>query len=83
MTRTCGRRGGGADALHDAAQQVRPADRHAACAPSGAGPVGSLAGMLAGADSIDDQDLLWHGAMGKLLGGVQAPSPRGTLGRMK
>ncbi len=33
-----------------------------------------LAGMLAGADSIDDLDVLRHGAMGKLFGGVRAPS---------
>ena len=31
-----------------------------------------LAGMLAGADSIDDLDLLRHGAMGKLFGGARA-----------
>ena len=31
-----------------------------------------LAGMLAGADSIDDLDVLRHGAMGKLFGGVRA-----------
>ena len=38
-----------------------------------------LAGMLAGADSIDDLDVLRHGAMGKLFGGVRAPSTLGTF----
>jgi hypothetical protein len=38
-----------------------------------------VAGMLAGADSIDDLDLLRHGAMGRLLGGVRAPSTLGTF----
>ncbi len=37
-----------------------------------------IGGMLAGADSIDDLDLLRHGAMGKLFGGVRAPSTLGT-----
>lgn len=35
--------------------------------------------MLAGADSIDDLDVLRHGAMGKLFGGVRAPSTLGTF----
>ena len=30
--------------------------------------------MAAGADSIDDLDVLRHGAMGALFGGVRAPS---------
>lgn len=37
-----------------------------------------VAGMLAGADSIDDLDVLRHGAMGRLFGGVRAPSTLGT-----
>src|SRR5680860_332154 len=37
-----------------------------------------IAGMLAGADSIDDLALLRHGAMGRLFGGVRAPSTLGT-----
>ena len=37
-----------------------------------------VAGMLAGADSIDDLDLLRHGAMGRVFGGVRAPSTLGT-----
>src|SRR4051794_14936445 len=35
--------------------------------------------MLAGADSIDDLDLLRHGAMGRLFTGVRAPSTLGTF----
>jgi Transposase DDE domain group 1 len=37
-----------------------------------------VAGMLAGADSIDDLDGLRHGAMGRLFGGIRAPSTLGT-----
>jgi hypothetical protein len=37
-----------------------------------------VAGMLAGADSIDDLDVLRHGGMGRLFGGVRAPSTLGT-----
>ena len=37
-----------------------------------------VAGMLAGADSIDDLDVLRHGGMGRLLGGLRAPSTLGT-----
>jgi hypothetical protein len=37
-----------------------------------------VAGMAAGADSIDDMDLLRHGAMGVLFGGVRAPSTLGS-----
>ena len=33
-----------------------------------------VAGMAAGADSIDDMGLLRHGAMTALLGGIRAPS---------
>lgn len=39
---------------------------------------GVVAGMLAGADSIDDLGLLRHGAMPRLFGGVRAPSTLGT-----
>ena len=38
-----------------------------------------VAGMVAGADSIDDMALLRHGGMGKLCGGVRAPSTYGTF----
>jgi hypothetical protein len=33
-----------------------------------------VAGMVAGADSIDDMDLLRHGWMGRLFTGIRAPS---------
>ena len=48
-----------------------------------------VAGMVAGADSIEDMDLLRHGGMDRLFGGVRAPrrsgrpcgrSPSGTCG---
>jgi len=38
-----------------------------------------IGGMLAGADSIDDLDLLRHGGMSKLFTGVRAPSTLGTF----
>ncbi len=38
-----------------------------------------LAGMIAGADSIDDMALLRHGAMERLFEGVRAPSTLGTF----
>jgi hypothetical protein len=37
-----------------------------------------VAGMAAGADSIDDMDVLRHGAMPALFGGVRAPSTLGS-----
>jgi hypothetical protein len=37
-----------------------------------------VAGMAAGADSIDDMDLLRHGAMPALFGGIRAPSTPGS-----
>jgi len=38
-----------------------------------------VAGMLAGADSIDDLDVLRHGGMVKVFDGVRAPSTLGTF----
>jgi len=38
-----------------------------------------VAGMIGGADSIDDLDLLRHGAMPALFGGVRAPSTLGSF----
>ena len=35
--------------------------------------------MVAGADSIDDKDMLRNGGMGQLFTGVQAPSTLGTF----
>jgi hypothetical protein len=40
-----------------------------------------VAGMLAGADSIDDLDVLRHGATAKVLAGVRAPSTLASLFR--
>lgn len=41
-----------------------------------------VAGMIAGADSISDMDLLRHGGMGRLFDGVRAPSTLGTFLRL-
>ena len=38
-----------------------------------------IAGMVAGADSISDMDLLCHGGMGRVFDGVRAPSTLGTF----
>jgi Transposase DDE domain group 1 len=38
-----------------------------------------VAGMIGGADSIDDLDLLRHGAMPSLFGGIRAPSTLGSF----
>jgi hypothetical protein len=38
-----------------------------------------VAGMVAGADSIEDMDVLRHGAMGVLFGGARAPSTLGSF----
>ncbi|MGH3298570.1 MAG: IS1380 family transposase [Trebonia sp.] len=64
--------------LHDlTAAHVRLAGPQAANA---ALKVASLAaGMAAGADSIDDMDVLRHGAMAKIFGGVRAPSTLGSF----
>jgi hypothetical protein len=60
-----------------AGEHVRPAG------PCGASPAvkvpGIVAGMIGGADSIDDLDLLRHGAMPALFGGVRAPSTLGSF----
>jgi hypothetical protein len=40
---------------------------------------GIVAGMIGGADSIDDLDLLRHGATSALFGGVRAPSTLGSF----
>jgi len=40
---------------------------------------GVVAGMLAGADSIDDLDVMRHGGMAKVFAGVRAPSTLGTF----
>ena len=58
------------------AEHVRPGGE---CGVNAHLKVGCLvAGMAAGAGSIDDTDLLRHGAMGVLFGGVRAPSTLGS-----
>ncbi len=59
-------------------------DRHVRIDRLGGGYAGLkvpalVAGMVAGADSIDDMALLRHGAMGRLFSGVRAPSTLGTF----
>src|SRR6266571_5079831 len=59
-----------------AAEHVRPAGD---CGVSAHLKVPCLvAGMAAGADSIDDMDVLRHGAVSTLSGGVRAPSTLGS-----
>lgn len=64
--------------LHDlAAEHVRPGGD---CGANPGLKIGCLvAGMAAGADSIDDMGLLRHGAMGTLFAGVRAPSTLGSF----
>jgi Transposase DDE domain group 1 len=51
-----------------------------ACGVNAQVKIGCLvAGMIAGADSIDDMDVLRHGAMPALFGGVRAPSTLGSF----
>src|ERR1700730_8845655 len=58
------------------AGHVRPGGQ---CGVNAAAKVPCLvAGMAAGADSIDDMDLLRHGAMTSLFGGIRAPSTLGS-----
>jgi len=58
------------------AEHVRPGG---GCGVNAHLKVGCLvAGMAAGADSIDDMDVLRHGAMGIVFGGVRAPSTLGS-----
>lgn len=62
----------------------RLADQHLSV-PGGAGRhagakvSGVVAGMVVGADSISDLDLLRHGGMGRLFTGARAPSTLGTF----
>ncbi len=58
------------------AEHVRPGGE---CGVNAHLKVGCLvAGMAAGADSINDMDVLRHGAMDALFGGVRAPSTLGS-----
>lgn len=62
------------------------ADRLTIAATGGANAAAKIlavvAGMVCGADSIDDMDLLRHGGMGRLFVGVRAPSTLGTFLRL-
>ena len=60
--------------LHDLLDEYLSVDSPAATVKTAC----VVAGMLAGADSIDDLDLLRHGGMGKLFRGIRAPSTLGT-----
>jgi hypothetical protein len=71
-------------ALAQRAGLVGLASRHLSV-PGGAGVAAGakvstlVAGMVAGADSIADMDLLRHGGMPLLFGGVRAPSTLGSF----
>jgi Transposase DDE domain group 1 len=58
------------------AEHVRPGGACGANAPLKVACL--VAGMTAGADSVDDMGLLRHGATGVLFGGVRAPSTLGS-----
>jgi hypothetical protein len=58
------------------AEHVRPGRECGVNAPAKVGCL--VAGMAAGADSIDDMGLLRHGAMDVLFAGVRAPSTLGS-----
>jgi hypothetical protein len=58
------------------AGHVRPAGEYGVNARLKVGCL--VTGTAAGADSIDDMDLLRHGAMTSALGGVRAPSTLGS-----
>lgn len=60
--------------LHDLLDQHLSVDSPAATVKTAC----VVGGMLAGADSIDDLDLLRHGGIDKLFGGIRAPSTLGT-----
>jgi hypothetical protein len=64
--------------LIDLAREQLTVPDGAGCA-AGAKVSALVAGMVAGADSIDDMGLLRHGAMDRLFVGVRAPSTLGTF----
>ena len=66
LARRCG--------LHDAAASLTVSSANAAVKITAV-----VAGMVVGADSIDDLDRLRHGGMGRLFGGIRAPSTLGTF----
>ncbi|SCE55581.1 hypothetical protein GA0115245_15161, partial [Streptomyces sp. di188] len=53
--------------------------RNGAGAAADAKAMSIVGGMTAGADSIDDLDVLRHGGLARLFGGVRAPSTLGTF----
>jgi hypothetical protein len=67
--------------LHKAAgQRVRlPADAGSAAANAAVKLASIVAGMVAGADSIDDLGVIRHGALPEIFGGIRAPSTLGTF----
>jgi hypothetical protein len=67
--------------LHGAAQQqVRlPASAGSAAANPGVKITSIVAGMVVGADSIDDLGVIQHGGLPGLFGGIRAPSMAGTF----
>lgn len=63
-----------------AQQRVRlPASAGSAAANAGAKITSIVVGMVAGADSIDDLEVIRHGALPGLFGGIRAPSTLGTF----
>jgi hypothetical protein len=63
-----------------AQQWVRlPASAGSGAANPGAKITSMVAGMVAGADSIDDLDVIRHGALPGIFGGIRAPSTLGTF----
>jgi len=73
-------------ALSDRAGLSDLVDEHVSLAkPGGANAAvkvsALVAGMVAGADSIDDMGLLRHGGMHRIFGGIRAPSTCGTFPR--
>ena len=64
--------------LHDLVERHLHLDRPGG-ANAGVKVPALIAGMVAGADSIDDMALLRHGAMSRLLPEVRAPSTLGTF----
>jgi hypothetical protein len=67
--------------LHKAADQrvQLPDSSGSAGANPGAKITSIVAGMAAGGDSIDDLDVIRHGALPRLFGGIRAPSTLGTF----
>lgn len=67
--------------LHGAADRWGrlPASAGSGAANSEAKITSIVASMMAGADSIDDLGVIRHGALGRLCGGIRAPSTSATF----